>query len=252
MADPTPDQPKSQIEDQIRGMFRQGGYAEAVDVIKVHLSGYSDDVPAYELLADALRYSGDKAGAAAALQTASELWALAGNSLLSVAAQKKAMKLGVEPDWSAIRALRAKSVGSQRIPTPLFDDFQDDEFSDVVELLETRSFEPGEAVVEEGTVGDALFVLVRGTLEVTTRAGGSDMKLAELSVGDFFGESALLSGRPRTATIKATAPSECLVLSRLDYDRLAQRHPHMREVMADFNKRRAASTIEALVKKRHP
>ena len=251
---PQDEQPKSAIEDSVRTLFRQGGYAAAVPVIKEHLAATPDDIPAYELLADALRYSGDKPASAAALSRASELYAQAGMTIQSIAAQKRVMKLGVEPDFSSIRALQqqaqAAAPSSARMPTPLFDDFSDEEFGEFVQRLAVQSFEPGDVVVEEGSHGNSLFVLSTGSLEVLTGKGDAQLKLANLSPGDFFGEAALLTGRPRTATIRAAAHSECLVLSREDYLDMITMHPRVQQVMEEFNRRRAQSTIESIIMKR--
>jgi hypothetical protein len=250
MAQPTSDDPKSPIEESVRMMFRQGGYAAAADLLKGHIAQNAADVPAYELLADALRYSGDKPGAAAALSKASEMYAKAGLGIQSIAAQKRAIKLGVEPDFTVIRQLLGQAAAARRVPTPLFDDMSDDEFAEVVELLEARSFEPGAIVVEEGGPGDGMYVVAHGTLEVTIGRGDAQVRLAELQTGDFFGESALLSGKARTATIRAKVPSECLLLSSEAFGVVASKHPRIRQVMQDFNTRRAASTIETLMKKK--
>jgi hypothetical protein len=252
--EPQAEQPKSPIEDSVRLLFRQGGYAAAVPVIKEHLSATPDDIPAYELLADALKYAGDKPASAAALSRASELYAQAGMTIQSIAAQKRCMKLGVEPDFSSIRALQqqaqAEAPSSQRMPTPLFDDFSDEEFQEFVERLAVQSYEPGDVVVEEGSFGNSLFVLSSGVLEVVTGKAPAELKLANLAPGDFFGEAALLTGRPRTATIRATAPAECLVLSREDFLDMVTMHPRVQQVMEEFNRRRAQSTIESMIAKR--
>ena len=250
MSQPTPDEPKSPIEENVRMMFRQGGYAPAAELLKGHIAQNSTDIPAYELLADALRYSGDKPGAAAALVKASELYAQQGMGIQSIAAQKRAIKLGVEPDFTVIRQLLGQAASARRVATPLFDDMSDEEFAEVVELLETRSYEPGSIVVEEGGPGDSMYVVARGFLDVTMGRGPAELQLAVLGPGDFFGESALLSGKARTATIRAKSPSECLMLSAESYAVVVNKHPRIRQVMQDFNSRRAASTIETLMKKK--
>lgn len=250
MAETKPEEPKSPIEEQVRRMFRQGGYATAAELLKAHLAEHQDDVPSYELLADALRYSGDKRGAAAALSRASELYAEAGQGIQSIAAQKRVMKLGVEPDFTIIRQLRGQAVHGRRVPTPLFDDMADEEFAEVVDLLETRTFDEGQLVVEEGGPGDAMYVVSRGFLDVSMGSGDKAVHLADLGPGDFFGESALLSGKRRTATIRAKSPVECLILSVDAYGALVARHPRMKQVMEDFNRQRAASTVSMLIKKK--
>ena len=243
--------PKSEIEERVRLMFRQGGYAQAVPFVKDHLTLHPEDVPAYELLADALRYAGDKAGAAAALSTASDLYAMKGMTIQSIAAQKRVIKLGVDPDFSSIRGLSQSQPHAQRIVTPLFDDLSDTEFEAIASRLDVRSYEPGDAAVVEGSDGDSMFVIASGTMAVVTGEGAAEIQLATLSAGDFFGESALLSGRPRTATIRATTHVECLVLERDAYQELADGHPRMRKVMEDFNRKRAESTIDAILKRKH-
>ena len=250
MAQPHADEPKSPIEENVRMMFRQGGYAPAADLLKSHLAHNTGDVPAYELLADALRYSGDKPGAAAALSKASELYAQQGMGIQSIAAQKRAIKLGVEPDFTVIRQLLGEAASARRVPTPLFDELSDEEFAEVVELLETRSFEPGAIVVEEGGPGDSMYVVARGFLDVAMGKGDKELHLAVLGPGDFFGESALLSGKSRTATIRAKSPAECLMLTAESYSVVVNKHPRIRQVMQDFNTKRAASTIETLMKKK--
>lgn len=250
MSQAAQDEPKSPVEEQVRMMFRQGGYAPAADFLKSHIAQDSGDIPAYELLADALRYSGDKPGCAAALSKASELYAAKGLGIQSIAAQKRAIKLGVEPDFSVIRQLLGQAASSRRVSTPLFADMSDEEFAEVVDFLESRSFDSGAIVVEEGGPGDAMYVVSRGALEVSVGKGGAETKLAELGPGDFFGESALLSGKARTATIRAKEPTECLMLSADSYAAIVNKHPRIRQVMQDFNSRRAASTIETLMMKK--
>lgn len=242
------DEIKSPIEDEVRALFRQGKYGEAVPFIQSHLASHADDVPAYELMADALRFSGDKAGAAGALATASELYARDGHVILSIAAQKRVMKLGVEPDYTIART--ARNAGKARIQTPLFDDLSDEEFHETADLLEHKSYEAGEVAVAEGGPGDAMFVVASGRLVVTTKAPQGDVELGELGPGDFFGEAALLSGRPRTATVRAAAPTQCLVLSKPSLDALVARCPRVRNVMEEFNRRRAENAVEHLVRKK--
>jgi MFS family permease len=70
---------------------------------------------------------------------------------------------------------------------------------------------PGEVVVRAGESGDRFYVVADGELEITN---GVQRKAA---AGDFFGEIALLRDVPRTATVKAIAPSHLYALDRDDF-----------------------------------
>lgn len=76
-----------------------------------------------------------------------------------------------------------------------------------------RSFAAGEVVFQEGEEGHTMFVVRTGQVRISKHVRGGERTLALLGPGEFFGEMAVLSGRPRTAT--ATADS-ALTLLELD------------------------------------
>lgn len=84
---------------------------------------------------------------------------------------------------------------------------------DKTERLQRKHFEPGDDVVTQGDIGDAAYIVDDGRLEVL-RDG---TKLAELGRGDVFGELALLSDAPRTATVRCLSACELTVLARDDF-----------------------------------
>ena len=92
--------------------------------------------------------------------------------------------------------------------------------------FEPRTAAPGEVVVERGERTGDVYVVCRGTLDVEGEGG---RRLATLGDGDCFGEIAALHDSPRTATVRAAAPCDLLVLRRADFLRLIRDFPTAEE-----------------------
>lgn len=84
-----------------------------------------------------------------------------------------------------------------------------------------ETFTPGEEVVSEGTLGDALYLILTGEVEVA-KAGHA---LARLGPGNFFGEMALIEPAPRSATVTAVAASFLYRLPYLELQQLMRHDP---------------------------
>ena len=75
-----------------------------------------------------------------------------------------------------------------------------------------REYVPGDVLFREGESGDVMYVIQAGTVRISNAVGGPDKTLAILGSGGFFGELALLNGKPRTATATVMDPTRCLVI----------------------------------------
>ena len=96
---------------------------------------------------------------------------------------------------------------------PLFRDLDRKALERIERAIRPRSYKAGEVIVKEGDEGVGFYLISSGAVGVTK--GGKDLNT--LGAGDFFGEMALLEHHRRTATITASAPTECLVLPRADF-----------------------------------
>jgi tRNA A-37 threonylcarbamoyl transferase component Bud32 len=82
-----------------------------------------------------------------------------------------------------------------------------------------RTFAPGEEIVREGELGDCAFIIVDGECEVVQGAGASRVRLRSMGQGEVFGETALLTAGPRTATVVACTEMSVLVVTRDSLER---------------------------------
>src|SRR5688572_20509697 len=87
----------------------------------------------------------------------------------------------------------------------------------------SRSLPAGDVLVREGEAGDSLYVVASGRLEVSV----DGKTVRTLSRGDVVGELALLTTRPRTATVRAVRDSELAVIGRDAFQELLVRHPEV-------------------------
>jgi predicted acylesterase/phospholipase RssA/CRP-like cAMP-binding protein len=93
----------------------------------------------------------------------------------------------------------------------------------------------GARLFTAGDPGDALYFVAHGMLEVTlVSPDGVPLRLDVLEPGDSAGETGLLSGQPRSATISAMIDSQVIRLSPAGYLRLAQRHPAAMEAFLSW------------------
>jgi CRP-like cAMP-binding protein len=118
---------------------------------------------------------------------------------------------------------------------PLLVELDERELRQLLGDLKLRIHEPGDIVLTEGEPGETLFLLASGQVKVFVRNPKSrNVELREFTAGDFFGEVALLSGRPRTATIVAATTCELLELDRPTLERLSRTHPGIVDMLEAY------------------
>lgn len=92
----------------------------------------------------------------------------------------------------------------------------------IIAHASVEDYRPMDALVQEGDIGDSLFIVLQGQLDVSKLMGGASRHLALLSVGHCFGEISLISDAPRTATVTAVTRVKCLRLGQQAFDQLLE------------------------------
>jgi len=117
---------------------------------------------------------------------------------------------------------------------PLFAGCSKAELREVALSTDEIDLRDGHVLTREGRPGREFFILVEGTANVTQ----DGKEIAELKHGDWFGEIALLTHRPRTATVTATSPVRVLVLTDRAFRRVVETMPRIAlKVLASVGQR---------------
>lgn len=109
----------------------------------------------------------------------------------------------------------------QLTSVPLLAGLDDRSRRRLAEIGKRRTYAADESIVKEGSTGTALYIVLSGTARV--ERGGE--KLGELKAGDFFGELALIEEHPRSASVIATEPTDCLLFPAWEFTALLEEHP---------------------------
>jgi CRP-like cAMP-binding protein len=90
----------------------------------------------------------------------------------------------------------------------------DTQLDKVLQDSQIHHYGRGERLIQEGEPGDSMFVMLRGTAAVSITRNGTSVRVGAMRQGDCFGEFALLTGEPRSATVRAENDCEVLEVSK--------------------------------------
>jgi CRP-like cAMP-binding protein len=123
---------------------------------------------------------------------------------------------------------------------PLFSHCSKKELGMVAQIADEIDLSAGKTLMREGDRGREFFVLVEGNADVYK----GERKVSTLGPGDFFGEIALVSERPRTATVTTASPVRTLVVTEQSFRSLIGRAPEVqRKVLRALADRVAADAL---------
>jgi len=110
---------------------------------------------------------------------------------------------------------------------PPFKNLTEETSSSLAENLKTVDFPKGTVIFNAGDQGDSFYVIKKGIINVFISAPDSDDKviLSNLNEGDYFGEMALLTGEPRSASVESATEVSLIRLEKKDFEELLEKDP---------------------------
>ncbi len=261
------------LEDQAAQQMAGGQFAGAAETYARLCDLVPADLGLRRRLADALRAAGRTGEAIQTYQSVAERYAREGMLLKAVAVNKVILELS--PDHQATQAALASLNAAREKrraavppprrpapapaggwigpatpgdvpPTPLFSDLDERAFVEILERCKRVCFRSGDLVLLQGDFGRSFYVVSSGAVLVrrTTR-DGEVIDLARLAEGAFFGEMALLSEAPRSASVVADGDVELLEFPADVLAALMDHHPSARAAVERFTRQRLLGRVMA-------
>ncbi|MBO6519307.1 MAG: mechanosensitive ion channel [Rhodospirillales bacterium] len=126
----------------------------------------------------------------------------------------------------------------------VFEPFGDAEIKQLCKHMIRHRLEPQRTVIEQGSAGDSLFIVVEGALKAEiTMDDGKVIEVGRLGPGDFFGEMALLTGEPRGATITTITPSQVYEVRKEHIQPVIEQYPDIQEDLSQILTRRELENL---------
>jgi len=112
---------------------------------------------------------------------------------------------------------------------------------DPSEAMHREHFEPGEYVFRQDDIGDRVYFIVAGQVEILREADGGEKRIDILDSGDLFGEMALMTDQRRNASVRALTALDVMTVSRNDLSSLITHVPGIKEGLHEVMQRHVKS-----------
>jgi CRP-like cAMP-binding protein len=128
-------------------------------------------------------------------------------------------------------------------PLPFLSELGPDSFLGVLRSLTVMRLQDGQVVVRQGDPGDSLFLVAAGELRVFVNTPAGEKNVARLFENTLFGEMALITGQPRTASVAAVGEADVVGVSKAALAQVTAKVPMLREVLDRFSRERLIKNL---------
>jgi small-conductance mechanosensitive channel/CRP-like cAMP-binding protein len=128
---------------------------------------------------------------------------------------------------------------------PFFEPLSGETFALLARGARSVEFGARERVVQQGEAGDSCYVVDAGRVEVLVADGGAERQVAVLGPGDLFGEMSLLTGEPRTATVRTLEDARLVTVDAGTLGEVLQHSPELSHRLAEIATLRREGLLEA-------
>lgn len=134
-------------------------------------------------------------------------------------------------------------IGKILKKVPIFRMLGKESIDFIVERLKFKTFSKSEAICKTGDPGEEMYIIISGETDIIIGEPGQEQVVATLKSGDYFGEMALLTGEPRSASVIATQSCETFVLYKNDFDVILEKYPSISLSMGKIVSKRLRETL---------
>jgi len=122
--------------------------------------------------------------------------------------------------------------------SPLFSTLSFDDLGELTKIATLRRFAPGVRIISENEMGDAMFIIISGSVKIFRTRGGQEILGAVLGQYEYFGEMSLLDEKPRSASVEAVEETMLMCIRKDDFRYLLMLYPEIAlEMLRVFSER---------------
>jgi CRP-like cAMP-binding protein len=110
----------------------------------------------------------------------------------------------------------------------IFESLSVSELAAIASVVEEIDCTPGEVIIQEGTVGDTMYLVVKGEVSVIKDLGEiNEIEIDRIKAGDYFGEMALFEDAVRSVSIRIEETCRFMVLHKQEFKELVREYPQI-------------------------